>query len=152
MRLWISLGSFILALVLGTFIFSKLAGSNFSFGRRADVEIDWRLLQGLDYVTGAAPKELQSLDGKMVKIPGFMVPLEDNSKLVTQFLLVPSPQACIHVPPPPPNQMLLINFKEGTDVLYGPIWVHGVLRIAPKRTMFGEASFEVEATLTEPYE
>lgn len=117
----------------------------------ASVEIDWRLLGDMDYVTGAVPPSLKKYDGAMVKVPGFMVPLEDNQKKVTQFLLVPTPQACIHVPPPPPNQMLLVDIKEGTEVAYGPIWVHGTLRIKTQRTMYGDVSYSFEGIYVEPY-
>lgn len=117
------------------------------------VEVDWRLLGELDYITGNAPNELKSLDGKEVKIPGFMVPLEDNVKAVTTFLLVPSPQACIHVPPPPPNQMVLVDMDAAANakVEFGPIWIYGVLSLKAKRHMYGESSFSMKGTHIEPY-
>ena len=107
----------------------------------------------LDYVSGAAPKSVKDLDGAHVRIPGFMVPLEDNSKDVTEFLLVPSPQACIHVPPPPPNQMVLVEMQEGreTAAAYGPIWVYGVLSLKSKRHMYGESSYTMTGYKIEPY-
>ena len=76
-------------------------------------EIDWRLLRELNYETGAKPETLASLDGKYVKIPGFVVPLDDDAATFSEFLLVPSPQACVHVPPPPPNQMVMVRMKSG---------------------------------------
>lgn len=135
-------------LLLG-YVFPKLmrGGSD-----RANVELDWRLLGEMDYVTNTIPPSLKKYDGSVVKVPGFMVPLEDNQKKVTQFLLVPNPQACIHVPPPPPNQMLLVDVKEGTEVAYGPIWVHGTLHIQTKRTMYGDVSYAFEALYIEPYQ
>ncbi len=114
-------------------------------------EVDWRLLGKMDYISQFVPENLKIHDGKLVKIPGFMVPLEDNSKKVVEFLLVPSPQACIHVPPPPPNQMVYAKMEKGTEAAFGPIWVYGILHISPKRHMFGEASFTLEAQATEPY-
>jgi hypothetical protein len=141
---------FILAL---TFIFIKYPPSKWQSLRHGpEVEIDWRLLADMDYVTGKAPSELKVLDGKQIRLPGFMVPLEDNMKKVTQFLLVPSPQACIHVPPPPPNQQLLIEMESGTEVIYGPIWIHGELNILPQRTQFGEASYRIKAHTVEAYQ
>jgi hypothetical protein len=120
-------------------------------GVRAQVEIDWRLYGQMDYVTGFIPEELKKLDGMLIKSPGFMVPLEDNMKQVSQFLLVPSPQACIHVPPPPPNQMILVNMKSGAKVEFGPIWVHGKLKIKTTRTQYGDVSYELEGLYVEPY-
>lgn len=116
------------------------------------VEVTWELLGQLDYITGNATSELKSLDNQKVKIPGFMVPLEDAQQRVTEFLLVPSPQACIHVPPPPSNQMVYVKMAGGgTDVAYGPIWIHGTLKLVSKRHMYGEASFEVDGDFIEPY-
>ena len=115
------------------------------------VEVDWRLLGEMDYITGKSSAELEVLNGKSVKIPGFMVPLEDNQRKVTEFLLVPSPQACIHVPPPPPNQMVYVKMPAGTEAALGPIWLYGTLHLVTKKSMYGDASFEVEAAGIEPY-
>lgn len=143
----------IAGLLTGMFLLGYLMPKFFSgTTRAAKVEVDWRLLGEMDYVTNSIPQTLKKYDGAMVKVPGFMVPLEDNQKKVTQFLLVPTPQACIHVPPPPPNQMLLVDMKEGTEVAYGPIWVHGTLRIKTQRTMYGDVSYAFEALYIEPYQ
>jgi hypothetical protein len=140
---------FILSVAAGFFLFQ--GRSTLGFGDA--IEVDWRLLGELDYVTGKASGELASLDGKEVKVPGFMVPLEDNQKSVTEFLLVPSPQACIHVPPPPPNQMVLINMDTSAEakVEFGPIWVIGKLNLKSKRHMYGESSFQMTGMRIEPY-
>ena len=116
-------------------------------------EVDWMLLGELDYLTGKASPQLEAVNGQMVKIPGFMVPLEDNLKSVTEFLLVPSPQACIHVPPPPANQMVLVDVDKDlkAEAVQGPIWVYGELSMKPKRHQYGEASFTLKARVIEPY-
>jgi uncharacterized protein len=140
---------FILSVVAGAVLFQTRA----SLSRSSAVEVDWRLLGELDYISGKASPELQALDGKEVRIPGFMVPLEDNSKHVKEFLLVPSPQACIHVPPPPPNQMVLIEMTEDSEakVEFGPIWIYGTLSLHSKRHMYGESSFVMKGRFIEPY-
>src|SRR6187399_1445007 len=74
-----------------------------------DAKVDWRTLRGLNYRTGEKTEALQKVDGKKVKVPGFMVPLEDEEEMVTEFLLVPYVGACIHTPPPPPNQIVLVR-------------------------------------------
>lgn len=151
MKKWIILGSVFLIIVLGA------VGYKYGFhGRSAPsgIEIDWRLLAEMDYITGKASSELEALNGKKIKMPGFMVPLEDNMKAVTEFLLVPSPQACIHVPPPPPNQMLYVKMSETAErieVPYGPIWVYGTLNLVTKKSMYGDSSFEVIGEFIEPY-
>lgn len=114
-------------------------------------ELSWRDLGEFDYVSGQAPPDLKSLDQKQIKMPGFMVPLEDNSRSVVEFLLVPTPQACIHVPPPPPNQMILIRMKNQTPVAFGPIWVYGVFNIKSVRHQYGESSFMIEGKAVEVY-
>ncbi|MFZ4404015.1 MAG: DUF3299 domain-containing protein [Pseudobdellovibrionaceae bacterium] len=117
-----------------------------------EVEMDWRLLGELDFVTGRASDNLKSLDGKDVRIPGFMVPLEDSSQKVTEFLLVPTPQACIHVPAPPPNQMVHVFMKDrAQEVAYGPIWVSGTLKITTVKSMYGESSYQMQGYSIEPY-
>jgi uncharacterized protein len=145
-------------LFVSVFLVSVLGGVLIFKGKTAllqsDVpEVDWKLLGELDYLTGKGPAKLTDFDGQRVRIPGFMVPLEDNQKNVTEFLLVPSPQACIHVPPPPPNQMVLIEMPESAnaEVAYGPIWVYGKLRLHSKRHMYGESSFQMEGEKIEPY-
>jgi hypothetical protein len=140
---------FLLSVIAGT-LFLRSGNAGFS-GQSS--EVDWRTLGELDYLTGKAPDSLQALDGKIVKIPGFMVPLEDNQRNVAEFLLVPTPQACIHVPPPPPNQMVLIDMEKGheTDIAYGPIWVYGKLMLKSKRHFYGESSYTMEGIKIEPY-
>ncbi len=115
------------------------------------VEVDWRLLGEMDYITGKVGSELKALNGEVVKIPGFMVPLEDEAQSVTEFLLVPSPQACIHVPAPPPNQMVYVKMKRGTEAAIGPIWVYGKLNITTKKSIHGDSSFELTGERIEPY-
>lgn len=148
MKKWVLAGAFILAAVLGAVIYNFVGSHG---GALSGVEVDWRLLGDMDYITGKASSELEALNGKSVKIPGFMVPLEDNQRAVTEFLLVPSPQACIHVPPPPPNQMVYVKMKRGTEAAVGPIWVYGTLNLVTKKSMYGDASFELVGEGIEPY-
>lgn len=122
-------------------------------GSGAGVEIDWRLLNEMDYVSNVAPSEIKQLEGQVVKIPGFMVPLEDNQSQITEFLLVPTPQACIHVPPPPPNQMVYVRMNKGVEAKPGaPIWVYGVFSVSTQKSQYGEVSFELKGTEVEDYQ
>ncbi len=72
---------------------------------------------------------IESLDGNLVKIPGFVVPLEGDAEEITEFLLVPYFGACVHVPPPPSNQIVYVKFAKGVpiDNLYDAVWVTGTL-------------------------
>ena len=67
-------------------------------------------------------------DGQKIRVPGFMVPIEmDGPKNVTEFFLVPYFGACIHTPPPPPNQIIHIKYPGGyhLEELFTPVWVAG---------------------------
>lgn len=118
-------------------------------------EVLWQMLMGLDYTSGDITPELQEFVGKEVKIPGFMVPLEDFSSEVTEFLLVPYVGACVHTPPPPPNQLVYVQMKdeEMVQVTYwDPIWIHGTLEVEETTNLYGSVSFSLEGTKLEPYE
>lgn len=146
MMKWILAGIFAFSLTVG--------GALYFIGQRSGgnaTEVDWRALDKMDYVNKKAPLELEKLNKTRVKIPGFMVPLEDNQRKVTEFLLVPSPQACIHVPAPPPNQMVYVKMKNGVPAADGPIWVYGDFEITLKQSQYGEASFELIGDFVEPY-
>lgn len=118
------------------------------------VDVDWATLRDLDLSTGKAPQNLKKLDGQKVRIPGFIVPLEDNQDSVSEFLLVPSPTACIHTPPPPANQMVHVRMAGGRKASrsFGPVWVKGRLRISDVDGPYGKSSFELNGELTEPYQ
>lgn len=143
---WILIGifSFGIAVGVGLYFFKGTSGGVAS-------ELDWRSLGELDYIAHKSTDILTKFEGTRVKIPGFMVPLEDNQRLVTEFLLVPSPQACIHVPAPPPNQMVYVKMKKGVPSAYGPIWVYGEFKVSTQKSQYGEASFELFADFVEPY-
>ena len=67
--------------------------------------------------------------GQHVRVPGYIVPLQFDGTLVTEFLLVPTAGACIHTPPPPANQLIHVKYPEGYPLrgLYDPVWIDGIL-------------------------
>ncbi len=70
------------------------------------------------------------LNGKKVRLPGFIVPIEyDGEQNITAFFLVPYFGACIHVPPPPPNQIVYVSGAKNlkADLIYNPFWIEGTL-------------------------
>jgi uncharacterized protein len=72
------------------------------------------------------------IDGKIIEIAGFMVPLKTKGSSVSQFLLVPEAGQCIHVPPPPLNQTLLVEMPQNpTNIrdIYIPIIVTGKVSV-----------------------
>ena len=118
--------------------------------------VDWQTLRELDYETGTKSPAITQLvsDGVIVRVPGFMIALEDAADAVTEFLLVPYPMTCIHVPPPPPN--LIIHVKmAGTKkqkVFWDPVWVQGRLQVVETASPYGEAAYTMTGTLVEPYQ
>ncbi len=116
-------------------------------------EVAWSTLRELDLGTGKKSSELSALNGALVKIPGFIIPLEDSQLEVSEFLLVPSPMACIHVPPPPANQIVYVKMAPGqrAQMSFGPVWVQGRLRIQESEGFYGKASFDLTGEYTLPY-
>jgi hypothetical protein len=62
-----------------------------------------------------------------------MLPLEFDGQQVSEFLLVPTVGACIHIPPPPPNQIVHVKLEQSVpfDGLFKPVWLSGDLEIKP---------------------
>lgn len=105
-------------------------------------------------------RALQSTDvrpefnAQKVRIPGFVVPLEfDNDLVVTEFFLVPYYGACVHLPPPPPNQLILVQSKKGIkiDTLYDPYWVEGTLYTDIKSNDIATSAYRLQVDRIEPY-
>ncbi|MGG7566735.1 DUF3299 domain-containing protein [Rhodovulum sp. DZ06] len=93
-----------------------------------------------------------ALDGALIRMPGYIVPLAGDAEGVTSFLLVPYVGACIHVPPPPPNQIVFVSTPEPwRNDLWDPVWVTGTLRIQSLSTDLAEVGYALEATGIERY-
>ncbi|MEM8730587.1 MAG: DUF3299 domain-containing protein [Pseudomonadota bacterium] len=94
------------------------------------------------------------LDGEVIKLPGYIVPLEAGLKGVTQFLLVPYVGACIHVPPPPPNQLVIVVADPPWPSLdlWDPVWVSGPLEAKFGTTDIAEAGYHVVADRIDPFD
>ncbi|WP_420560759.1 DUF3299 domain-containing protein [Tepidicaulis sp.] len=95
---------------------------------------------------------VEDLNGKNIRIPGFMVPFELNAGEVTEFLLVPYFGACIHVPPPPPNQIIYVTAKEDVLFTWDAVWIEGVLKTDKHLNDLGNAAYTLELTKVEAYE
>ena len=96
----------------------------------------------------------QDLNGSVVKLPGYSLPLEMNDVGVTEFLLVPYVGACIHVPPPPANQMVWVQMSEPIifKSLLEAVWVTGVFDATPVQLgQLLEAGYTLSANEISPY-
>jgi|TARA_Y100001970_G_C13905482_1_gene685832 hypothetical protein len=89
---------------------------------------------------------IEAFDGKAIRIPGFIVPLEQNDEQkATAFFVVPYFGACLHMPPPPPNQILYVEYKEGIAVenLYDPYWFEGTVKIDNHESALGTSAYSL---------
>ena len=146
-----------LSVGFGGFWFSQsdfFSGNN--EGGSDGTTVSWDTLRGLNLETGAVDDKLKKLDGQKVRIPGFVVPLNaaDNWNDIDEFVFVPSPAACIHVPPPPPNQMIHIKLENNatiTPTVGMPYWVHGTLKVQKTDSLYGEISYQLGFEHIEEY-
>jgi hypothetical protein len=125
----------------------------FAAAAPAPVTVGWGTLKTLTAVQADSPA--RALNDKLVSVPGFMVPLEDDADQVTEFLLVPFAGACIHVPPPPPNQMIYIKLDRNQKAKMSftePIMVTGRLHVATVDSPYGDVSFSMDGDSVKPYD
>ncbi len=92
-----------------------------------------------------------ALDGKRVRIGGYVVSLDFDATKVKEFLLVPFVGACIHVPPPPANQIVYVKSADGFEVtgMFDPVWVTGTLKATTSYTGLAEAGYSLTAEKVE---
>jgi uncharacterized protein len=111
----------------------------------------WLSERRLQPGAGAPPAVVTELDGKRVRIGGYVVPLDFEATTVKEFLLVPFVGACIHVPPPPPNQIVYVKTAKGFDVegSFDPVYVTGALKVSSQYTGLAETGYSIEAEKVE---
>ncbi len=98
---------------------------------------------------------VESLDGAAVRLPGFIVPLEfGEDEKVTKFFLVPYFGACLHMPPPPPNQIVYAEFAEGLELasIYNPFWLEGKLATTLTENEVARSAYYMAVDRLEPFE
>lgn len=97
---------------------------------------------------------VEALNGQSVSLPGFVVPLEGDSEVITEFLLVPYFGACIHVPPPPPNQIVHVTVKGGVPIesLYDAIVVTGIISTETWSGEIAQVGYKMKAVGVAPFE
>lgn len=100
-----------------------------------------------------ATKLNAALHGAYVRLPGFIIPIEQSSDGVTEFVLVPYVGACIHTPPPPPNQLVLVRAIDPWpgDNLWDPVWVEGRMSTQLMTTEVAETGYALTAEKIEVY-
>jgi hypothetical protein len=97
---------------------------------------------------------IPEMNGRNVRVPGFVVPLEfDDDQTITEFFLVPYFGACIHLPPPPPNQIIFVRAPKGIQLktLYDPFWISGKLSTQLVENYIATAAYSMEMHSYEDY-
>jgi hypothetical protein len=96
------------------------------------------------------------IDGSAVQLNGFVAPLTYSGDLVTEFLLVPYFGACIHVPPPPANQTVMVTLEDGqgltVDESWGAVWVTGTMTLDGAETDLANAAYTINNAQTGVYD
>jgi hypothetical protein len=111
------------------------------------------LMDELQQVLQSAPI-VPEMDGKMVRIPGFVVPVEGENQNVYKFFLVPYFGACIHVPPPPSNQIIYADYEPGVKLesLYDAVWLTGKLTTKTFSHELASSGYTMDVYRIEPYD
>lgn len=93
-------------------------------------------------------------NGQTVRLPGFIVPIDYSGTGVTAFILVPFVGACVHVPPPPANQLVFVTTETPYETagLYEPVNVTGMFGTASTTTQLAQIAYAISADRIEPFE
>jgi hypothetical protein len=93
-------------------------------------------------------------NGKIVRLPGFIIPIEYSGSGVTAFILVPFVGACVHVPPPPANQLVFVTTQTPYENagLFEAVNVIGMFGTASMTTQLAEIGYALSADQIEPFE
>lgn len=97
------------------------------------------------------PRVVTALNGEKVKIGGYVVALDFESTSVKEFLLVPFVGACIHVPPPPANQIVYVKAAKAFELtdIFEPVTVTGTIKTEPAFTGLADAGYTIDADSVE---
>jgi hypothetical protein len=114
-------------------------------------EAPWMSSRSQQPGTNEVPAVVSELDGKRVRIGGYVVPLDFDATKVKEFLLVPFVGACIHVPPPPPNQIIYVKAADAFEIAgqFDPVYVTGTLKTERQFTGLAATGYTMDAARVE---
>ncbi|WP_421791023.1 DUF3299 domain-containing protein [Hyphobacterium sp.] len=132
-------------------------------GEMARIEELYRMangIMGIDHFGGQMPQigtfnVEAGLVGRTIRMPGFILPLHyDVGGTIQEFLLVPYFGACVHTPPPPPNQIVYVTSEEPVEIeqMWDPVWVVGELTSERNINGLGDAAYTLHLQSHERYE
>lgn len=112
-----------------------------------------KALEALRRIWDNAPT-VPAMAGRMVRLPGYLVPLEEGKDGIREFLLVPYFGACIHTPPPPSNQIVLGRAAKPFKGLrtMDAVWASGRLQIERADSSMGVASYAMQVERVVKYQ
>ena len=93
------------------------------------------------------------LNGQIVRLPGFIVPIDYSGTGVAAFILVPFVGACVHVPPPPANQLVFVTTQEPYESsgMFEPVNVVGMFGVSSMSTQLADIAYALSADRIEPF-
>jgi hypothetical protein len=114
-------------------------------------EGEWMSMKRRQPGADLPPRVVTELNGKRIKIGGYVVPLDFESTTVKEFLLVPFVGACIHVPPPPANQIVYVKSDKGFEIgaTFDPVTVTGTMKTETAFTGLADAGYSIDAESVE---
>ena len=112
-----------------------------------------QIIKGLMSDEAKEPSVVASLNGRRVRLSGYVVPLKHKGRRVSEFLLVPYVGACIHVPPPPKNQTVFVTTKNPIKVkkLFAAVTVTGVMSTQSSTTELVQTGYRITDGDVRPY-
>lgn len=125
-----------------------IADANQEIGDKNKLERDWR-----DALLSTNVRS--EFNNKRIRIAGYIVPIEySDEQIITEFFLVPYFGACIHVPPPPPNQLIYVKHPKGFQLpdIYTPFWVEGAVVIETQENELGLSAYSMRDVKLTEYE
>jgi len=92
-------------------------------------------------------------NGQIVRLPGYIVPIDYKGTGVTAFILVPYVGACVHVPPPPANQLVFVTTPTPYENkgLFEAVNVTGMFGVSSISTQLADVGYALSADSIEPY-
>lgn len=92
-------------------------------------------------------------NGQVVRLPGYIVPIDYSGTGVTAFILVPFVGACVHVPPPPANQLVFVTTQKPYESkgLFEPVNVIGMFGVSSTSTQIADIAYALSADRIEPF-
>lgn len=131
-----------------SFLLVLLSANAWAKTSEKTLEVDWETLKMLSFDNktkkNVIAPQLQKIIGKEIAIKGFMMPLDYDSKEIVEFLFMPYVPSCMHVPPPPANQLILVKMQKGNKIKpsFYPIELSGKIVIEASPEL--ESSYKME--------